>query len=36
MCATQYKDFSDEEIETFIYLMRKVRKNIIDEYDLKM
>ena len=36
MCETQYKNFSDDEIETFIYLMRKVRKNIIEEYDLKM
>ena len=36
MKATQYKDFSDDEIFTFINLMRKFRKNICEEYDLNM
>ena len=36
MLATQYKGFNDTEIEVLITLLRKVRKNIIEEYDLKM
>lgn len=36
MKTTQYKNFSTDEVEILISLLRKVRKNVIEEYDLKM
>ena len=34
MNAAQYKNMTDEEILTLINLLRKVRRNIVDEYKL--
>ncbi len=36
MNATQYKGMSDEEILILVKLLRKVRKNIIEEYNLEL
>lgn len=36
MNATQYKGMSDAEILTLVELLRKVRKNIINEYELEI
>ena len=36
MNAAQYKGMSDEEILTLVTLLRKVRQNIITEYDLEV
>ena len=35
MNAAQYKNMTDEEIEILVSLLRKVRNNILDEYQLK-
>lgn len=36
MNAAQYKGMTDDEIYTLVTLLRKVRKNIEDEYNLNM
>lgn len=36
MSVAQYKGMSDEEILTLISLLRKVRKNIEEEYDINL
>ena len=35
MNAAQYKNMTDEEIEILVSLLRKVRNNILEEYQLK-
>ena len=35
MNAAQYKNMTDEEIEILVSLLRKVRNNILDEYQIK-
>lgn len=36
MNVTQYKGMSDEEISLFIKLLRRVRQNIVEEYNLEL